>query len=60
MSRNLFHVVTLVIFAIATLAIGIRGLENWSLYELAPYYFFIALITQGIRDRYVQPTADAA
>ena len=60
MNRHLFHAVTFVIFAVATLAIGIRGLENWALYELAPYYFFVALIAQGVRDRYVLPTAEVA
>ena len=60
MNRHLFHVVTLVIFAVATLAIGIRGLENWALYELAAYYFVVAVIAQGVRDRYVRPSAEAA
>jgi hypothetical protein len=60
MNRHLFHAVTLVIFAVATFAVGIRGLENWALYELAVYYFFVALIAQGVRDRYVRPAAEAA
>ena len=54
MSRTLFYVFTILLFVVASLAVGIRGAENWAFYEMAVYYLCVAWIAQGVRDRYVE------
>ena len=60
MSRPVFYALSLLIFVVASVAVGIRGGENWAFYELGVYYLCVGWIVQGIRDRYVRPAAEAA
>ncbi|WP_179271057.1 hypothetical protein [Rubricoccus marinus] len=57
MSKTTFVILTTLAFAVATLAIGIRGIENWEPYELSFYYVALAWAAHDVYRRRVQITA---
>lgn len=58
MSKTTFAVLTTLGFAVATLAIGIRGVEEWEPYEFSLYYVMLAWAAHEVYRRHVvAPTA---
>ncbi|WP_412062375.1 hypothetical protein [Rubrivirga sp. IMCC45206] len=55
MSKATFVLLAALGFAVATLAVGIRGLENWEPYELSGYYFLLAWGASDVYRRRVVP-----
>ncbi|WP_412070333.1 hypothetical protein [Rubrivirga sp. IMCC43871] len=56
MSKATFFLLATLGFAVATVAVGIRGLENWEAYELSGYYFLLAWGASDVYRRRVEPT----
>ena len=58
MSKATFAILTALGFAVATLAIGIRGVENWEPYEFSFYYVLLGCAAYSVyRRRFLEPTA---
>ena len=58
MSKATFVVLTTLAFGVATLAIGIRGVENWEPYEFSFYYLMLGWAAYEVyRRRVSTPTA---
>lgn len=51
MARPTFLLLAAALFVLATIAIGIRGLENWEVHELVFYY---ALLGWGVYADYLR------
>ena len=60
MSRPVFYVLSFLVFAVASLAVGIRGADSWALYELATYYFFVSVIVQEAYERITRADTERA
>ena len=57
MSKATFAVLTLLAFGVATLAIGIRGVENWEPYEFSFYYLMLGWAAHEMYRRHVSAPA---
>ncbi|WP_179299409.1 hypothetical protein [Rubrivirga marina] len=58
MSKATFALLTTVGFVVATLAIGIRGVENWEPYEFSFYYLMLGWAAHEVyRRRFSASTA---
>ena len=58
MSKVTFVALTILAFGVATLAIGIRGVENWELHEFSFYYLMLGWAAYEVYcRRFSTPTA---